>query len=196
MIALYRSAGRWMENDAYIPKPGDIIFYDWEDSGSGDNQGVADHVGIVSSVSGNVINVVEGNYSDMVTTTAQRVNGKCIRGYGLPDYAAKADDEPLPEPEPEDPVPDSPEDPDDGFCSVKLPVLLIGDANGYVRAAQTLLIARGYDCGNKPFVGTEKADGEFGRMTERAVGFFQSKAHLEDIDGVIGPDTWAALLKF
>ena len=71
---------------------------------------------------------------------------------------------------------------------------MIGDRNGYVKAAQTLLIALGYDCGNKPLIGTEKADGDFGRATERAVGFFQSKHNLE-VDGEVGGQTWAALLK-
>jgi peptidoglycan hydrolase-like protein with peptidoglycan-binding domain len=79
--------------------------------------------------------------------------------------------------------------------NVKLPLLQIGDKGGYVKAAQLLLIARGYDCGNKPLLGTEKPDGDFGRTTERAVGFFQSKNGLE-VDGEIGGATWAALLKF
>jgi peptidoglycan hydrolase-like protein with peptidoglycan-binding domain len=79
--------------------------------------------------------------------------------------------------------------------NVQLPLLMIGDKGGYVKAAQTLLIALGYDCGNKPLNGTEKADGDFGRSTERAVAFFQSKNNLE-VDGEVGGATWAALLKF
>lgn len=77
---------------------------------------------------------------------------------------------------------------------IEVPLLTIGDKGGYVRAAQTLLIARGYDCGNRPLIGTEKADGDFGRATERAVAFFQSAQGLE-VDGEIGCDTWTALLK-
>ena len=46
MIALYRRAGRWTEDDAYEARPGDLIFYDWEDSGSGDDKGAADHPAI------------------------------------------------------------------------------------------------------------------------------------------------------
>lgn len=196
MIQLYKQHGRWMEDDAYVPQPGDVIFYDWEDSGRGDNTGASDHVGLVASVSGNVINIIEGNCGDMVQYTARQVDGKYIRGYGLPDYASMADTEEAPEVViiPDDKPQQEPIDAAHLY-SVQLPLLMIGDEGPYVKAAQTLLIARGYDCGNKPFVGTEKADGEFGRLTQRAVGFFQSKHNLE-LDGEIGGQTWAALLKF
>lgn len=199
MISAYKKAGRWMEDDAYVPKPGDVIFYDWQDNGYGDNMGASDHVGLVASVSGNVINIIEGNCSDMVQYTARQVDGKFIRGYGLPDYASKADSEEAPEvviiPDEGEDVPAT--EPIDAahLYSVQLPLLMIGDKGPYVKAAQTLLIARGYDCGNRPFVGTEKADGEFGPATQRAVGFFQAKKGLE-LDGEIGGQTWAALLKF
>ena len=63
MIELYRAAGRWEENDAYRPEPGDIIMYDWQDTGKGDNTGGADHVGIVEKVVGNTITIIEGNSS-------------------------------------------------------------------------------------------------------------------------------------
>ena len=43
MVKLFRKLGEWVENDAYIPAPGDVIFYDWQDSGSGDNTGYSDH---------------------------------------------------------------------------------------------------------------------------------------------------------
>lgn len=91
MINLYKAAGRWMENDAYRPDAGDVIFYDWDDSGVGDNVGSSDHVGIVEKVSGSTITVIEGNYSDKVTRRTLTVNGRYIRGYGLPDYASVAD---------------------------------------------------------------------------------------------------------
>ena len=57
MIALMRSKGIWNESDSRTPKAGDIIFYDWDDSGSGNNTGSADHVGIVEKVSGKTITV-------------------------------------------------------------------------------------------------------------------------------------------
>lgn len=89
-IALWKAMGRWQENDAYIPKSGDLIYYDWQDSGKADNVGEADHVGIVVSVSGNTIKVIEGNKGDKVAYRTLSVDGRYIRGYGLPDFASKA----------------------------------------------------------------------------------------------------------
>lgn len=88
MIAAFKRMGRWQESDAYRPAPGDCIFYDWQDSGKGDNTGAPDHVGMVERVSGEVITVIEGNYSDSVKRRTIPVNGRYVRGYGLPDYAS------------------------------------------------------------------------------------------------------------
>ena len=76
MIELYQAAGRWEENDAYRPEPGDIIMYDWQDTGKGDNTGGADHVGRGADGGG-----------------AAAENGRYIRGYCLPDYASKAEED-------------------------------------------------------------------------------------------------------
>ena len=89
MIKLYQKKGRWQENDGYKPEPGDVIFYDWQDNGAGDNKGASDHVGIVVSVSGNTMKIIEGNYSDSVKYRTLEVDGRYIRGYGLPNYASK-----------------------------------------------------------------------------------------------------------
>lgn len=86
MIELFKKLGCWDENDARTPNPGDIIFYDWEDSGSGDNKGHSDHVGIVEKVANGKITVIEGNYSNSVKRRTLAVNGKYIRGYGVPKY--------------------------------------------------------------------------------------------------------------
>ena len=86
MIQLFKNIGSWVENDAYVPKSGDIIFYDWQDSGIGDNTGVPDHVGIVEKVSGSTITVIEGNKNNAVERRNIQVNGKFIRGYGVPKY--------------------------------------------------------------------------------------------------------------
>lgn len=95
MVALYQKAGRWMENDAYVPNPGDLLMYDWQDNGIGDNTGAPDHVGIVCGVDGNVVSVIEGNKNDSVAIRTVKVNGRYIRGYCLPNYAAKASAEPV-----------------------------------------------------------------------------------------------------
>lgn len=86
MIELFKDLGEWQENDAYKPSAGDVIFYDWDDSGLGDNRGTSDHVGIVEKVSGNTITVIEGNKNNAVGRRTLKVNGKYIRGYGVPKY--------------------------------------------------------------------------------------------------------------
>lgn len=93
MIALYQAVGRWMENDAYRPQPGDIIMYDWDDTGAGENKGAPEHVGIVAEVKGNTLTIIEGNKGQAVATRTMTVNGRYIRGYCLPDYASKAESE-------------------------------------------------------------------------------------------------------
>ena len=90
MIALFKSLGEWNESDSRTPKPGDIIFYDWDDTGAGDNTGWPDHVGIVESVSGGNITVIEGNKNNAVARRTIAVNGRYIRGYGVPKYEAEA----------------------------------------------------------------------------------------------------------
>ena len=92
MIALYKSIGRWVENDAYAPKPGDIIMYDWQDSGSGDNNGTPDHVGIVVSSSDSGMKIIEGNINNAVGYRSIPVNSRYIRGYCVPDYEKVSDD--------------------------------------------------------------------------------------------------------
>lgn len=93
MILLYKQLGRWIENDAYVPSQGDVIFYDWQDStnyAATDNTGTPDHVGIVTSCDGKSIHVIEGNVSNKVGTRMLAVNGRYIRGFGIPDFASKA----------------------------------------------------------------------------------------------------------
>ena len=90
MIELFKNLGRWMEADSYVPYPGDIIFYDWDDKGSGDCTGSSEHVGMVEVVSKSSITVIEGNKNDEVGRRTIQINGKFIRGYGIPDYASKA----------------------------------------------------------------------------------------------------------
>lgn len=86
MITLAKQMGIWVENDAYVPKPGDIVLYDWQDSGSGDNTGTADHIGIVEKVVGSTETIIEGNYQDSVKRRELAVNGRYIRGYIVPRY--------------------------------------------------------------------------------------------------------------
>lgn len=86
LIELFKKADRWMENDAYVPKPGDYIFYDWDDDGKGDCTGGSEHVGLVIRVENGKITIIEGNKKDAVGYRTIEVNGRYIRGYGLPPY--------------------------------------------------------------------------------------------------------------
>lgn len=111
MVRLYQELGRWVEDDAYIPSPADVIFYDWQDGPNyavTDNVGHPDHVGIVLDCDGQTMTVVEGNNANAVNKRVLEVNGRYIRGFGVPDFASKADGaapEPTPEPEPEPETP-------------------------------------------------------------------------------------------
>lgn len=89
MIELFKKKNSWVENENVTPKIGWVIFYDWQDNGSGDNKGWSDHVGIVEKVYGDKITVIEGNKSDAVGRRTIKVNGKNIRGYGVPKYDAE-----------------------------------------------------------------------------------------------------------
>lgn len=70
---------------------------------------------------------------------------------------------------------------DDGSAH---PLLAEGDTGPDVEELQRLLTASGFPC---------DADGDFGPLTNRAVRDFQASRHLS-VDGVVGPQTWGALL--
>lgn len=88
MVLIAKRMGIWVENDGYVPKIGDIIMYDWQDNGIGDNVGTPDHVGAVIDVQGNIITIVEGNMDNAVGTRTIQVNARFIRGYITPKYAS------------------------------------------------------------------------------------------------------------
>lgn len=87
MIELYKAQGRWEEWDAFVPRPGDLVMYDW-DAKSGECTGAPDHVGIVEKVEGKTITVIEGNYDNSVKRRQICVEYVKVRGYCLPDYAS------------------------------------------------------------------------------------------------------------
>ena len=92
MIELFKNIGCWQEDGNVTPNPGDIIFYDWDKK-----DGWPEHVGIVESVSGNQITVIEGNKSDAVARRTIAVGNASIRGYGVPKYNNGAvDQQPTP----------------------------------------------------------------------------------------------------
>lgn len=96
MIELYRAKGRWVEDDAYVPRLGDVIMYYWgdgKDYAATDQTHSPNHVGIVTKVEGSILTVTEGNMGSdsVVGNRTVQVNGRYIRGYCCPDYAGMAD---------------------------------------------------------------------------------------------------------
>lgn len=89
MIELYKKAGRWEEWDAFVPRPGDLVMYAWKGQ-KGENTLAPDHVGMVVSVEGKTIRVLEGNYDNQVKIREICVEYVKIRGFCLPDYASLA----------------------------------------------------------------------------------------------------------
>lgn len=81
-----KSRGIWVENDAFVPSPGDWILYDWADKGVGDDTTGYDHVGMVKAVEKNVITVIEGNRNNKCAYREISVNGRYIRGFVHPKY--------------------------------------------------------------------------------------------------------------
>lgn len=74
--------------------------------------------------------------------------------------------------------------------NVTLPILQKGSKEkAYVKTLQTLLIAKGYNCGGYG------ADGDFGNGTLASVKAFQAANGLT-ADGIVGQKTWEALLRF
>ena len=178
MIDLYKALGRWMERDDYTPQIGDVVVYAWSDNGAGECTTGADHVGIVTKVSGTSFWVTEGNYRDSVKTRSMQVNGRYIRGFGLPDYAKKATG--VASTMPTTTVTEK-------TVTVKLRQLKKGSKGNDVKALQILLIVGGYSCGSAG------ADGDFGSGTDIAVKEYQRK-HGLTADGVVGAVTWGKLL--
>lgn len=86
MIEKAKQMGIWNEADNITPKIGYFVLYDWDDNGKGDNKGTPDHIGVVSHISGNRMEVIEGNYSNSVKIRVINVNAKYIRGYISPKY--------------------------------------------------------------------------------------------------------------
>ena len=170
MIELFKGLGCWVENDAYVPAPGDLLFYDWDDDGKGDNKGEVEHVGIVEKVSGNTITVIEGNYKKECKRRTLDIDGRYIRGYGVPKY----DIEPTAA----------------AVVTVSLPILKKGSKGEAVKTLQRILNALGLtDATEKALV----VDGSFGTATLYALKAYQNAKRLE-VDGICGAATWGALL--
>lgn len=168
MIRLHMDLKTWVENDAHTPKIGDLIMYDWDDTGKGDNKGWPEHVGIVVSVDNQGMKIIEGNLSNRVAYRHLPYNSVKIRGFCVPNYASLATKEV-------------------DTVNIELPVLKKGAKRDEVKSLQALLIGYGYSCGSSG------VDGSFGSATDSAVRKYQ-KTHALAVDGSVGPATWRSLL--
>lgn len=90
IIELAKAKGIWIEDESKQPKKGDLILYDWDDNGVGNNKGNPEHIGIVTQVRNGSITVIEGNCDNAVKYRTIPVNGRYIRGFIRPKYQAAA----------------------------------------------------------------------------------------------------------
>ena len=80
----FKERGLWQDK-SYIPNPGDVVFFDWDDPGgfSGPQDGVPDHVGIVERVENGRVYTVEGNSGDKCCQQSYLLGYYEIYGYGI-----------------------------------------------------------------------------------------------------------------
>lgn len=169
------SANYYRAHNAFYRQPqvGDQVFF-----GDYGNEG---HTGIVIDVAGSVVTTVEGNTSggygvdsngDGVYIKRYNINTQYIPGFGRPNWE----------------VVSSNVGNEEATDTVSYPTIKLDSKGSNVKKAQQVLIAKGYSCG------AAGADGDFGAATYNAVKKFQAANGLE-ADGIVGPKTWAALLK-
>jgi hypothetical protein len=201
MITKAQKMGIWVEADDYVPSPGDILLYDWDDSGKGDNKGGSDHVGVVEKISGNSMTIIEGNYSNAVKRRTLKVNGKYIRGYIVPKFADEAVETPVEEKKDEYTLEEFVRD------VQKATGATVDGIAGKETLSKTLTLSRYINRSHKAVKPVQKrlyalgytvvgeADGKTGVLFQKAVKEFQ-KDNGCIVDGEItkGKKTWMKLL--
>lgn len=75
----------WQDSPAhggtYVPKPADMIFFQWEGKNTGSN-----HIGYVLYTTETHVYTIEGNADNNVTIRSYALNDPCVIGYGTPPY--------------------------------------------------------------------------------------------------------------
>jgi hypothetical protein len=178
--AAFKKMGTWFEADCgQSPQPGDILYFDFP----GDGVDRISHVGICAGIeSDGVVTALEGNTSSKKSgsqrnggevceqTRAYKSNKKkvmvSIVGWGRPNY--KGNEVQAEVPASETPV---------------FPGQLRPGAQG--ESVKIVQKALGL-----------KADGDYGPATRKAVIAFQDNHDIVDSNGIVGPKTWAELIKF
>ena len=72
-----QARGQFGAKGSYEPKPGDLVFYEFDYAPG------ADHMGIVSAVDGERLEVIEGNCENAVSLTYRHVYDNEILGFGM-----------------------------------------------------------------------------------------------------------------
>lgn len=165
----------YRQNAAYYnsPQKGDQIFFYYD--------GDINHTGIVVDISGSTITTVEGNSGDAVAERTYYINDGSIAGYGRPNWAIVADEEP------EDPdEPDEPDEEDRAYPVLNYPDGMLSPMET-VKAWQQLLVCWGYD------LGKWGVDGEFGVITMQRTKEFQKRVGLPET-GAVGEDEWKQVI--
>ena len=166
-VAPAASKGR---RGSWTPEPGDVIVFQ--------ENGVRTHTGIVYAVDDTYVYTIEGNTSNMCRQRSYLLTSTYIFGYVRPNYAASGN-------QPVQPV--APIEPYGKllFADIGLHELSKGCAGAEVKTIQRVIYARG--------INHEKVDGEFGPVTKSGVQALQKQLGLAQ-DGVVGKDTWKAVL--
>jgi hypothetical protein len=178
--AAFKKMKTWFEADCgQSPQPGDILFFDFP----GDGVDRISHVGICTHIEADgVVLTIEGNTSSKKKGSQRNGGEVCkqvraykknkkgvlvsIVGWGRPNYSGN-------EVTAEVPVPEKP----------KFPGRIVpGNRGEGVKIIQKALGL--------------KADGIYGPITKKHVIKFQDNHDIVDSNGVVGPKTWAELIKF
>lgn len=124
------------------------------------------HTGLVEEVGDTWVQTIEGNNQNMVARHVYNKTDRSIAGYGTPNWGLVSSSV--------TPAPAS------------HPQVKFGSNGKAVKELQEKLMQLGYKL---PLYG---ADGDFGAETQKAVRAFQQANGLE-VDGIVGPITWAKL---
>ncbi|MFE3452368.1 CHAP domain-containing protein [Nonomuraea sp. NPDC059194] len=175
-----RDMGRWhagtTANIKAHCKPGAVVFMDWDGT---DSISRIDHVGIVEKVlPDGRVQTIEGNTGDACKRRVR--SASVIAGFWNPPYTGSPPSKPAPKPKPE---------PNPTEVLVKqLPTLREGDKGWHVKTMHYLLAARDYA------IDDSVDDTTFTAYHEQGIRGIQDAAGIK-VDGVCGPQTWAALLR-
>lgn len=182
MIGKMRKNPKWSEPETY-PIAGDPIFFDWNDPNNPDFDEATlplDHVGIVVDFdeSTGTITYVNGNGSSSTHVTKQTIS---VHSRYVAYWMRYIGDE--------KPVEETTKTTEEKTCSIELPVLKTGSKNSDAVLALQVLLTKKFNI-DLPKYG---CDSDFGAETHSAVRKFQRSNNLFE-DGIVGKDTWTALL--